>query len=160
MNGSPHARARTRAFTLLELVIALGIAALVATFATAGFERTVLRSHRLDAHAALAAVASAQERHHLEYARYASRFDPSAAAHDAAASDAAAEALPLDAISPGGHYALALETDADALGYRVTARPLAAQRRDAACALLGLDHTGRHTARDSYGADTSATCWR
>lgn len=149
-----------RGFTLLELVVALAIAALVATLATAGYERTILRSRRLDAYAALNAVATAQERHYLEYARYASHFAPPDTDSEPATPDEAAAALPLPAMSPDGRYALALETDANALAYRVTARPIGTQRRDAACATFVLEHTGRRTALDARGTDASSTCWR
>lgn len=149
-----------RGVTLLELVVALAIAALVATLATAGYERTILRARRLDAHAALNAVASAQERHYLEYARYASHFASPLADSDPVTAEEAAASLPLSAASPDGHYALVLDTDADALAYRITARPTGMQRRDAACATLVLDHTGRRTALDARGTDASTTCWR
>lgn len=149
-----------RGFTLLELVIALAIAAVVTMLATAGYERTMLRSHRLDAHAALNAVASAQERHYLEYARYAGRFAPSAAGPAPSPSDEFEDSLPLPSASPDGHYSLALTTDANALEYEVTATPTGRQRRDAACATFALDHTGRRIARDARGADASAACWR
>lgn len=154
-------------FTLLELLVALAIGAILAVLATAGHEQTLLRSHRLDARAALLAVASAQERHYLERGRYASRFADAAAVAAAAERDPADApddpldgALPLAPTSPDGDYALELATDPDALGYTATARPRGAQRRDSRCTRFTLDHTGRRTASDARGADTTAACWR
>jgi type IV pilus assembly protein PilE len=157
--------ASRRGFTLVELVVALSIAAIVTVLATSGYERTVRKARRLDARAALAAVASAQERHYLEYARYASRFDPGVRSAlegdpDAGAEAELAEALPLAPTSPDGYYTLALEPDADALGYVVLARPRGAQQRDSGCAVFTLDDAGNRVARNARGDDVTASCWR
>ncbi len=140
--------------TLLELLVAVAVAGLLAGLALPGYRAQVMRAHRFEAMGALLAVAEAQERHHLAEGRYAAWL-----ADDAGRGDAPALALP--ARTTGGRYVLSI-TEATPGRFRAVARPLAGrgQDRDARCAEFAIEATGRRSARDSEGRDTTPDCWR
>ncbi|MGD9387709.1 MAG: type IV pilin protein [Gammaproteobacteria bacterium] len=118
-------------FTLLEVLICLALAAILATLAVPAWQSVLERARRADAAAALYAVANAQERYRLVYGRYA---------------DAAAPAPPVGlglATSERGWYGLRIER-ADEHGFVASARPGegSPQRRDRDCRLLTIDQAG------------------
>ncbi len=112
-----------RGFTLVELVVALALAALLLTLGLGGQRGQDLRSGRLDAVEALMRVQQAQEQHRSAHGLYASELS------------ALAGTAPT---SPQGRYAIAL----DRIGgeaYLATAVAQGAQARDSACARLTLE---------------------
>lgn len=148
------ATARERGVTLLELLVALLVAATLASLALPGYRAQVLRAHRFEAMEALLALAAAQERFHLSRGRYAAWL-----ADDAERGDE--PALALTVATPGGRYALAI-ADAGADAFRAVARPRPGrgQDRDARCAEFWIEASGRRSARDAAGGDTTQECWR
>jgi type IV pilus assembly protein PilE len=148
------AQARDRGVTLLELLVALVVTATLAALALPGYRAQVQRAHRWEAVEALLAAAAAQERFHLQYGRYASGFADETEAGPG-------PALPLAATTAAGRYRLAvLEAGADR--YRALARPVAGrgQDSDARCAEFAIEASGRRSARDALGRDSTADCWR
>lgn len=120
-----------RGFTLVELLVCVAIAGLLAAIALPSWRAVVLRTHRSDAFAALYALAVAQERYRLVHGRYA---------------DHAAPAPPVGlglGHSERGWYELRIER-ADASSFVASARPAAGspQAADADCRLLTIDETG------------------
>lgn len=159
--GVALASKRAAAFghSLLELLVALSIVALLAALAQASYSRFVLGARRLDARTALADVAAAQERHYLRYARYAERLlDAPPPATTARALGPDEFTLPLAEISPQAWYRIAVVA-ADDEGYRLEARPQGLQGEDRECALFVLEATGRRSARNASGGDSSRRCW-
>ena len=156
--------ARLRAFTLVEVLAALAIVAVLASLAVASHERFLLAARRLDARAALVALAAAQERHRLAHGRYADRLAPANPARAAAGvprtgdGGATPAALAYDATSPEGWYELRIAA-VDDDGYRLEARARGAQRRDRDCASLTLDGTGGRAGFDAEGRENTARCW-
>lgn len=147
--------ARTRpggGMTLLELLVALAIVALLAAIAYPSYRQHVLRAHRLEAIEALLLAAVAQENFHLSQGRYALRLSVAGDADDAA--------LPVAPLTHGGRYRLLLNAT-DYL-YVAEARPVpgAGQDADTQCARFALDASGRRSAFDTAGRDTTARCWR
>lgn len=136
---------RAGGFTLLELMICVVIAALLATIALPAWRTVMMRAQRDDGRAALYALATAQERYRLVHGRYAS-----------AAAPAPPEGLGLGA-SERGWYALRIES-ADGTSFSAAARPApgSPQAADDECRVLTIDQAGR---RGSSPA-APAACWR
>jgi type IV pilus assembly protein PilE len=112
-----------RGFTLLELLVAMALAALLITLGLRSQQGQGLRSGRLDAVEALTRLQRAQEQHRSAHGLYAS---------DLAALIGAA------ATSPQGRYAIALDRFGGE-AYRATAIAQGAQARDTPCATLTLE---------------------
>ncbi|WP_310630446.1 type IV pilin protein [Paraburkholderia sp.] len=135
-----------RAFTLLELMIALAAAAIVAAFALPGWRNQIARGHRIDAAAAL-----------YRAAQFVDAQSPSVAA------------LPsgIDQAPPAGRavYRLKLLPGDDTNGgYAIAAAPVeSGPMRDDACGTFLLDAAGARGNRIG-GADAGAAlvrdCWR
>lgn len=136
--------------TLLELLIALAIAALLAAISYPSYRQQLLRAHRTEAIESLLAIAAAQERHHLAAGRYAETL--------AAAGGAG---LSMQSATVSGRYDLQLEDTAPdryvAVATPVAGGPQAADRR---CARLAIQANGQRTAADAAGRDTTPECWR
>jgi type IV pilus assembly protein PilE len=141
---------------LLELLIAMAIAALLSALASSAYGRFVDASRRADGRAALLALAAAQERHLLAHATYAERLVAPGSAPDPESADGSA--LPWPDVSLQQHYAVTIARG-DVEGYRLEARPRGVQARDRGCVLLALEGTGRREARDESGADVTRRCW-
>ena len=140
-----------RGFSLIELMVAVGIAAVLAAAAIPSWRAHVRRVHRTEAIRALLALAAAQERHHLRHGRYASALG--------GADDAAAERLPIATTTEGGHYRLAIEAG-DELTFTARATASGAQSEDTQCAVLLIDVTGQRRAEDVAGRRSDSRCWR
>ena len=129
-----------RGFTLIELLIALAVVAILSAIAWPGYGAVMQRAQRHDARLALLELQHAQERHYLRHFGYTEQLTAART----------------------GDYRLSISLDANSQGYTAHAvpEPGTRQARDLACARFTLDHTGRHAATDSTGADSTAACWR
>jgi type IV pilus assembly protein PilE len=135
-----------RAFTLLEMMIALAAAAIVAAFAVPGWRNQIARGHRIDAAAAL-----------YRAAQFVDAQSPSVAALPAG----------MDQAPPAGRavYRLKLLPADESTGaYAIAAAPVeSGPMHDDACGTFLLDATGSRGNRVA-GADASAAvvrdCWR
>lgn len=148
-----HARhGRLLGFTLVELMIAVVIAAVLAVVAVPTFLDTMRKSRRADAFAALSVLQQAQERFRSSNAAY-------------AANSALTSGLGLGATTASGYYAIAIGT-ASATGYTATAtgRDGTSQANDGNCRVLGVQMAGGNL---TYGASANSTidwadpnrCW-
>ncbi len=135
-------------FTLVELLIAVGVAGVLSSVAYPSFTDQVHRARRSDALVALVQVQAAQERWRAGHRDYA---------------DMAALGLP--AVSPAGHYRMEVHAPGDD-HYEVLAIATGAQARDAACRHLRLVLDGANL-RHASGPDADTTnppaanrrCW-
>lgn len=131
-------------FTLIELMIAVALLAIVTTISVTSYRQYVIRANRSDAAAVLLRVAAAQERWFLDNNQY--------------ADDAVALGI-AGAVSEHGYYTVTINRNADpASGYTAVAEPITDQRQndDAQCRQLSIDATGL---RASAPADIDV-CWR
>ena len=146
------AQARDRGLTLVELLVALVVAATLAAIALPTYRAQVLRAHRFDAMEALLSAAAAQERFHLAQGRYAAWLS---------GEGDGGPTLAVAPVTPGGRYRLELR-DAGADRYRAQARPVSGrgQESDTRCAVFEIESSGRRSAQDAAGRDSTTECWR
>lgn len=138
-------------FTLIEILVALAIAAITASLALASYRMSLQRAARTEAVHALLAIAAEQERFHLNAGRYADRLD--------AAPGAEPPGLPVASRTLHGRYRLVIES-ADAAGFLAVARPQSSTGQvDPHCARLSIDESGRRRAEDAHGRDSTGACW-
>lgn len=126
---------RRRGFTLIEVLMALGVVAVLATLALPSLSEAMHRARRVEAVASLAALQQAQERHRGTQAAYTAELD--------------ALGWP-EGLSPSGAYSLEV-AHASETGYLLLARTTAsgAQAADTRCAVLAVQVESGFTARGS-----------
>jgi type IV pilus assembly protein PilE len=132
-----------RGVTLIELLIVIAIAGILASIAYPVYTDSLRKSRRSDAVTSLLEVQLEQERYRADHHRYAERLSELGWPADEAASHE-------------GYYRLALDAVPDArLGFRARATPPPGtdQARDA-CRLFVLDERGPDAA-----ASGAAACW-
>jgi type IV pilus assembly protein PilE len=157
--ASTRHRARARAgFTLVEVMIAVVIIALLAAIAIPAFIDSVRKSRRSEAFSALSAVQQAQERWRGNNASYASNTQLTLAP------TAASPGLGLTSTTGSGYYGIAISGDS-ATGYTVTATGATgtSQAADGVCKVLAARMNGGNLEYGS-GASTAAfpdanRCW-
>jgi type IV pilus assembly protein PilE len=137
---SSGARPAAVGFTLIELMIALAVVAILLTISIPTYDGVVRKSRRAEGRELLMSIAHAQGRHYALQARYAISLT----------------ALGItSAVSQNGYYTVSLSPSAT--GYQLFAAPQAAQATDV-CGTLVLNDLGQ---RDVQNASlTAAECWR
>ncbi len=129
--GKPRAAS---AFSLIELMLTLLIAALIASLAYPGYQRFVLRAYRAQAAEAALSEAARQEQRYLAGQPF-TQIDAYPAA--------------------GGRYRITVTVNETGSTYRIDAAPAGKQQRDA-CGRLSIDHLDQKTSE--FG--DAALCWR
>ncbi|MBK8866058.1 MAG: prepilin-type N-terminal cleavage/methylation domain-containing protein [Betaproteobacteria bacterium] len=153
-----HARRETASgFTLVELMIAVVVVALLASIALPSFMDSIRKSRRSEAFAALAQVQQAQERWRSNGSSYAESLTNAANGTPPGLGMASAT-------TAKGYYTLSL-SGAGASGYTVTATAVAgtSQASDGNCKVLAAQVQGGNLSYGS-GADAAAypdanRCW-
>jgi len=135
-----------RGFSLIELLAALAIAAVLAALAVPAYRQHAYRVRRIDGKELLLRIAQAQERYYASYGRY-----------GALAELGFAEPVR----STHGYYlaTLSLGTGVSMQSFVATALPARVQRDDR-CGALALDDTGRKTPEaGDAAANGHGACW-
>ena len=123
---------RARGFTLLELVVVMAVAAILAAIAIPNYSEYVMRSHRSAVQSFISDVASRQSQFFLDRRNY-------------AATVAALNMTELRRMLPRDtHVAIAVVAGPPA-GFQVSATPIGTQATDR-CGLLTIDQAGNRTA--------------
>ena len=139
--------ARTRGFTLIELMITVAVIAILAAIAVPSYYQYTLRSNRSAAESFMQEVASAQERYMVDSRQFAGNL-----------STLGYNALP-NTVSP--NYGVAMVATASSAsggtppGYTITATPINSQVRDTGCKTLTLNGDGSKSA-----SGTATNCWK
>ena len=140
-----------RGFTLLELMIALGVAAIIATFAIPAYRTHVAKAHRVEAATALYRAAQ-----FVETARV---------VQTAASTEGPSLPAGFDQAPANGETVYRLKLLAESStngGYAIEAEPLApGPMQNDACGVFVIDATGARSNRTSaeIGPSQTATCW-
>ena len=143
-------RSRESGVTLVELMLAVAIAAILVAITYPNYRQHVLRANRTEGQALLLDAAARQERYFAQNNSYI-----------VATADLARLGLPRVTVkgaeSTGGKYLLTVERGAEEEGgYRLTVTPQGTQAQDLRCGALSLNAQGeQHSA-----AGDVAECWR
>ncbi len=124
-------------FSLIELLVCLGIISLLSLMSYPLFTHLILRAHRLEAKAALLRTAEALENYYADHSSYAG---------------ATLAKLNIPDSTEGGHYQLQLDSGDQA--YLIRALPKGMQTQDSECDEYSLNHLGQR----GSGGNTN-DCW-
>jgi type IV pilus assembly protein PilE len=134
-------------FSLLELMIVLVIAAILAAVAYPSFQDAVRKGRRSDAFDAISRVQQAQERWRSNAVSYAESITNAA--------NGTPPGLGLSADSPDRHYTLATSA-ASATGYTLIATAQGGQAQDTGCKLVGVRVVNGNL---EYGSGDATIAW-
>lgn len=147
-------RNRQHGITLIELMIVVGIVAILAGFAYPTYMDSVRKSRRADGMGSLIAIQVAQEKMRANCRFYAQSLD---ATNDVCGANAAGTTIRTSATSTYGHYTVAL-SNASGTGYTATATGQGNQAEDdeggVTCTLVLTVN-----AANPDGLRTPADCW-
>jgi type IV pilus assembly protein PilE len=148
-------RHMNKGFTLIELMIAVALVAILAAIAYPSYQEQVLKTRRSDGQSILLELAGVEEQFFTRFNTYTTTIDPEEA-------DCTGEACGLNRAdtSSQGHYTVtaAAGTTGISTSFILTATPVGPQTGDAKCANLTLTSTGVKSATGT-AADPAKTCW-
>ena len=133
---------RSRGFTLIELVIAMGIVGILSAIAIPSYSAYTKRANRTDATRNMTLDVQALERCYSQNFTYVNCATAPVGA----------------AVSPQGYYTITIAVPS-ASTYTITAVPRAnPQLGDTTCTQFAVDNSGAQSATDGVG-NTTQTCW-
>lgn len=145
---------RQRGMTLMELLTVVVVIGILASIAIPSYRRYLMRAQRSDATTTLLRLATAQEKHYLQYGTYVTTASALGNSH-------ASGGVGVPTTSERGFYTLSI-TDNGGLGYLATATPVAGggQATDTTCASFTITESGTKRAYNSASADKTSECFR
>jgi type IV pilus assembly protein PilE len=146
-------RKTQRGVTMIELLTVVLVLGVLASLAVPSYRRYLLRAQRSDATTALLRLATAQEKHLLQFGSYVTTTASLPNTH-------AAGGLGIPVITEQGFYDLTVA--ATTTGYTATAtkRSSAGQRDDNTCATFTINEGGTRRAYNSTSVDKTTECFR
>lgn len=146
---------RNKGFTLIELMIAVALVAILAAIAYPSYQEQVLKTRRSDGQSILLDLAGVEEQFFTRFNTYTTTIVGDADCTGAACG------LNRTNTSSQGHYTVAAAagtTGNIATSFMLTATPVGPQSSDTKCANLTLTSTGIKSATGT-AADPAKTCW-
>ena len=143
---------RQAGFTLVELLITLAIAGLLAMVAYPSYQDSVMRTRRADGIAAALAVQVAQEKFRASCPFYAQSLGTA----NTCGANAAASTVQAASASPEGYYTLSIVSGtASGNSYTIAADPTGIQAEDTTCDPMTITFN----AANPNGLKGPAGCW-
>jgi type IV pilus assembly protein PilE len=144
---------RVHGFTLVELMIAVVIVAIIAAIALPAYNLQTQKARRAEARNALLDIAGREE-----------RFLSVSNAYSATPADVGYAGAGWPQNSSNGYYQINVTVPNPAFpagtpSFLITATAIGTQLNDTACASFTVDQTGAQTALNSAAALNSTTCW-
>ena len=140
-------RAAMQGFTLIELMVAVAVVAILGTIAMASYSSQIQKSRRTDARSAVMDLAGREE-----------KLFSTVNAYSSAPSDLGYGAV--GAVWPitigSGYYQVSVTVANPPVSFLITATAFGSQVSDTKCTTLSVDQLGTQT---STGTETAATCW-
>jgi type IV pilus assembly protein PilE len=144
---------KVRGFTLIELMIVLAVAVVLATVAVSAYSKQARRSHRYDAAAAIAKVHVAQQKYRINHATYAADY---ATLGDTTLSESPGKYYDITMVVPPAAGTCTSGTRSNFNSYQITATTKGSQTPDTGCATFVLTNLCGVITKTSTGGDT---CW-
>ena len=143
---------QTSGFTLMELMIAVVVVAVLSAIVVPAYTSQIRKSRRTEAKSAILDLAGREER----------LFSTTNTYGNAPANlGYAGAAFPLTIGS--GYYSVRVLVTAAAppnpATFSIVATAIGSQSKDSQCATFSVDQAGRQNATDASGSDTSSVCW-
>ena len=144
--------ARSTGFTLVELLIALAIIGLLSMVAYPSYQKSILRTNRSDAIAAVLAVQVAEEKFRASCPYYAQTLGST----NTCGASASASTVQASSTSPEGYYTITIVANsATGNAYTINAAPTGTQASDTDCSPMQITFN----ASNPNGLKTPTDCW-
>lgn len=142
----------SRGFTLIEVMIAVAIVAVLASVAYPAYQDSIRKGRRAEAFTALSALQQAQERWRSNNASYTNVLP------NTNGSGVPPNGLNIAATTASGLYTIGVDSDFSATGYKATATAVTgtSQARDGNCSVLGVQMEGGTL---KYGSGATSINW-
>jgi type IV pilus assembly protein PilE len=150
-----------RGFTLIELIVAMVIVAVLAAIAIPSYSNYVLQSHRAEAKSALLDLASNEERYFSVNSAYTT--NPQNLGYAAASAPFFIGTNSYYQVTQIQYNAATVPngtTSGTPAWFSITANAVGRQTNDTACAVFTINSLGQQTAQNSALADNSTNCWQ
>lgn len=134
-----------RGFTLIELMIVVALAAVIAAFAIPSYRQHAMKSNRAAAEAFMQQVANRQEQYVLNARTYATSLA------------ALNLSPPADISNKYNIYVWPTPTSTSNVYYTITAVPIGGQTSDTVCGIIALDQTGNKAALCSVDTNNNVS---
>ena len=142
--------ARMRGFSLIELMVVIGVVAILSAIALGAYRQYMVRTNRTDGTMVLLKLQAAEEKYFLQNNTYTASLGT-----DGIAVTGGTGVTSMT--TAGGYYTIGVaagSTATLATSYLATATAIAGQAKDTTCPKLTIDDQGIHGP-----SSTAATCW-